>query len=71
MASSTVAGQLAEAEAALHQLRIGQHIVSISKGGRTVQFQQTNKQELIDYIDELKGLLGLKTRRRGAARVSF
>jgi hypothetical protein len=70
MASSTVE-QLAEAEAALHQLRIGQHIVSISKGGRTVQFQQTNKQELIDYIDELKGLLGLKTRRRGAARVSF
>jgi len=70
MASSTVE-QLAEAEAALHQLRIGQHIVSISKGGRTVQFQQTNKQELIDYIDELKGQLGLKTRRRGAARVSF
>lgn len=71
MASSTVAEQLAEAEAALHQLRIGQHIVSISKGGRTVQFQQTNKQELVDYIDELKVKLGLKPRRRSAARVSF
>lgn len=56
--------QLAEAEAALHQLLIGKSVVSISRAdsagnSRTYQYNAANIAELKAYILDLRGKLGL------------
>ncbi len=63
--------QLQDAQNALHQLQLGSKIVSISKGGRTVQFNQVTIDQLKAYIEELKYELGYATKRRRAAGVTF
>ncbi|EFE23086.1 head to-tail joining protein W [Edwardsiella tarda ATCC 23685] len=60
---------LTEARQALHELLIGRRVVSISKGGRQVQFSQANIQELRRYIDEIEVSLGVSIRRRSPVGV--
>ena len=60
---------LTEARQALHELLTGRRVVSISKGGRQVQFSQANIQELRRYIDEIEVSLGVSIRRRSPVGV--
>ncbi|ATI62797.1 gpW family head-tail joining protein [Edwardsiella tarda] len=60
---------LTEACQALHELLTGRRVVSISKGGRQVQFSQANIQELRRYIDEIEVSLGVSIRRRSPVGV--
>lgn len=51
--------QLAEAQAALHKLMIGQSArVFVDQNGERVEFTAANAQRLRTYIHELKMLLG-------------
>lgn len=56
--------KLLEAENAYHSLQTGTMAVSIMKDGRRVDFNRTNIHQLKNYIDELKGLLGMSNHRR-------
>ncbi|GAB6263915.1 hypothetical protein PSSHI_41590 [Photobacterium sp. R1] len=68
----TLQERLQEAEAAYHALQTGQMVASITKDGRTVQFNRSNIHSLKTYIDELKAQLGMSnTRRRPPAGVRF
>lgn len=60
---------LDEARKALHQLLLGQKVVSVTKNGRQVQFSQTSIADLRNYILEIEIALGLKTGRRPPAGV--
>lgn len=60
---------LNEARKALHQLLLGQKVVSVTKNGRQVQFSQTSIADLRNYILEIEIGLGLKTGRRPPAGV--
>ena len=62
--------ELDQARAALHQLSLGRHAVSVEKDGRKTTFNQVNKAQLQAYVAELELALGVTTRRRsGPARV--
>lgn len=63
--------KLQEARNALHELQLGKKIVTLSKGGRTVTFNQVQLLELKNYIAELETELGAKKHRRFAAGVSL
>lgn len=60
---------LQEARKALHQLILGQKVVSVTKNGRQVQFSQTSIAALRNYIAEIEIGLGLSTGRRPPAGV--
>ena len=47
--------QLAEAQQAKHELLMGKKVVSITRDGKKVDFQQTNIAELDRYIQQLSG----------------
>jgi hypothetical protein len=49
---ATLQGRLAEAEEALHQLRIGKRVAQIRHGERSVQYTEAAKLEA--YIADLK-----------------
>lgn len=57
--------RLAEAEQALHDLTLGNKVVSITRDGKRVDFQQSTIQELRNYISQLEALTTGKPRRRG------
>ena len=61
---------LAEAEAARHQLIMGEKSVSVEYEGHKTTFQATSQAKLEAYIQKLKAQLGLAPRRR-APRVTF
>ena len=61
---------LAEAEAALHQLLLGEKSVSIEYEGHKTTFQATSQAKLEAYIHKLKVQLGRAPKRR-AHRVTF
>jgi len=46
---------LAQAQAAKHALLTGTKVVSVTRGDKNVQFQQTNMAELERYIQQLSG----------------
>jgi formamidopyrimidine-DNA glycosylase len=51
----TTNAKLIEAENAMHALVTGQRVASITRDGKSVVFQQSNKAELALYIQSLKG----------------
>ncbi|MCV6589693.1 MAG: gpW family protein [Marinobacterium sp.] len=59
--------QLDEARQALHQLNIGQGVVSIQRDGRKVDFRPADRSQLQSYIGELEA----KLNPRGAGRRAF
>lgn len=63
--------KLQDAKNALHELQLGKKIVTLSKGGRTVSFNQVQLLDLKSYIAELETELGAKKHRRFAAGVSL
>lgn len=60
---------LLEARKALHDLLLGKAVVSVSKDGRQVQFNQTTISDLRNYINEIEMFIGLPSRRTGPAGV--
>jgi hypothetical protein len=56
--------RLSEAEEAYHSLMTGLKEVVVTYNNRTVTFNQTSKNDLKIYIDELKIQLGIKKGRR-------
>lgn len=62
---------LQEARKALHQLLLGQQVVSVSKNGRQVQFNQASISGLRNYIIEIETGLGIKSGRRPPAGVKL
>lgn len=66
--ADTLRVRLAEAEAALHALRIGEQKVRIRRDGREIEFKPANRRDLEDYVYSLKKQLGEATR---TARGSF
>lgn len=73
MTPEQLQANLAEAEAALHNLLIGRSTVTASyamgDGSRSVTYTAANANQLRDYIRELKQQLGLG--RRGAIAPVF
>ncbi|MCP4352300.1 MAG: phage tail protein [Desulfobacterales bacterium] len=61
--------RLEEAEAALHDLSLGDKAVTVSVSGKSVTFTPANIGGLRAYISELQSKLGIK--RRSARRVMF
>jgi len=63
--SLTTSEKLTEAKDALHSLMTGAQTVSVhqttSAGSRSVQYTQTNIQDLRSYIRELESLLEIET----------
>lgn len=57
--------KLEEARRALHELTLGKQVTSITRDGKRVDFQQTNIQELRNYISQLEALETGQPRRRG------
>lgn len=54
--------RLAQAEAAYHELRLGQSARTfVDQNGERVEFSVANADRLRAYVMELKGLLGLPT----------
>lgn len=60
---------LDEAKKALHQLLLGKHVVSVTKNGRQVQFNQASIAELRFYIGEIEAAIGAPSRRRPPAGI--
>lgn len=60
---------LTEARRALHDLLLGKSVVSVTKDGRQVQFNQANMADLRSYINEIEIYIGLPSRRSGPAGV--
>lgn len=60
---------LNDARTALHQLRLGQAIVSVTYEGRRIDYSQAKMSDLISYIQYLEGLCGGLT--AGPARRPF
>lgn len=58
--------QLADAQAALHQLLTGKKAVKVQKDGRMVEYTPINRQELERYIYTLQQQLGTSGGRRPA-----
>lgn len=64
---------LAEAEQTLHELNLGKSVVAGSKNGRSFQFSAANRQDLVNYINELKDKIARiqGTPRRGPIEYVF
>ena len=60
---------LNEARKALHELMLGKKVVSISKDGRQVQFNQANIADLRRYIQDIETSIGMTSRRLPPAGV--
>lgn len=61
----TTQQRLEEARSAYHELMTGTATVSITKNNRQVQFNQTNKRDLKDYITQLEfDLNGMSSSKR-------
>ncbi len=60
---------LIEARKALHDLLLGKSVVSVTKDGRQVQFNQASIADLRAYIGEIEIHIGLPSRRSGPAGV--
>ncbi len=62
-------GQLAEAEAALHQLVIGKGAVTLSYNGESITYKAADEARLRNYIRELQAKLGIiRSARRPGVR---
>ncbi|MCM5689145.1 gpW family head-tail joining protein [Sinorhizobium meliloti] len=62
-------GQLAEAEAALHQLVIGKSAVTLSYNGESITYKIADEARLRNYIRELQAKLGIiRSARRPGVR---
>ncbi|ATG16335.1 hypothetical protein NVI2019_PEGOAJLN_01208 [Providencia alcalifaciens] len=57
---------LMEARRALHELLLGEKVVSINKDGRQVQYTPASIPALQQYIHQLEGVLGVGRRCRPA-----
>ena len=56
--------QLEEAKAALHKLQMGEHVASIRKGDRVVDYTPANIPHLRAYINQMRIDLGGDARLR-------
>ncbi len=50
--------RLAEAQEALHALRTGQSVVSVTYNDRRVDYSKANMNDLLAYVDELERQCG-------------
>jgi hypothetical protein len=75
MTVPTLQTALANAQAALIALQLGQQVVTLSygegNGTKHTQFKATNPGALVQLINELKACLGMSDRARRGLRISF
>lgn len=67
--TATLQTWLADAENALHQLRIGANPQKLRHGPKEMTFSATNIGQLALYVADLRGQLGLPGARRRSQRV--
>lgn len=67
--TTTLQQRLAEAEDKLHQLLMGESVVTVWNGTRRVEFTPASTDRLRSYIRELKGQLGQSQPRGGVIYV--
>lgn len=62
----TDAQRLAEAEQALHQLKLGRLSIEVEVDGRRVRYARTDIDKLEGYVDDLKDAVAGRRPRMGA-----
>ena len=66
-----VGRRLAEAEAALHELKLGRAVIEVDFDGRRTRFVKTDIDKLEGYIDDLREEQSGRRKRNGAIGILF